>query len=663
MAFLSESFDPSTYVAKQSKPATIYPDPYRAFHDELEAGGYEVPGKVRVADEDPVRMKRKGSKGKPRWYYFRIYRTQDNQEIGFGTYGDWSDGSVVHFSSRDISTLTPVDRTAMDRARTEQAEAAKQAKKQQHIEKAEVAQKDVEGLDLAPTDHPYLVKKGVQAHGIRERNGELIIPMHDSAGTIKSYQRIQADGSKFYMKGGQIKGVYYLIGTIEKLVYIVEGFATGATVHELTGEAVLVAFSTSGLKPALIELRKVYNGRVMFAADNDQAGTGEKKAREAASSDSSCSVIIPRFDTGSGSDFNDLAGINRESAKQQLGIVSGWQLLGSLSVTHNLDEMSANLKNEQFIVPGMALSGQITLFVSKPNGGKTLFMMRWLSDLIEANKVDPSRIIYVNADDNYKGTHDKGVIAKQLGFKMISPSVSSMTGDDVMKILERAAAEGDADGAILVLDTLKKFVNLMQKGDVAALFKRFRNLNAKNITIILLGHANKHTDDEGKLVYEGTADVVADTDCVYYMNQMSAKDADVQRIEFGNVVMKTAYSYEKRPGLNYTGMMASIKELDRVDLDALDAELERGELHDKYESVILFVKSVLGTESMNQSQIIKAKNTEDIGKEFTMNELKAALKRFDGEIWESTRDKQNNALIYALKGTAAKAYREGSQGT
>ena len=62
-----------------------------------------------------------------------------------------------------------------------------------------------------------------------------------------------------------------------------EGYATGLTIHALTGETVYVALSANNF-PHLAEcLRKKYPDAVLLmAADNDVNGTGQKKAKEAA---------------------------------------------------------------------------------------------------------------------------------------------------------------------------------------------------------------------------------------------------------------------------------------------------------------------------------------------------------------------------------------------
>jgi phage/plasmid primase-like uncharacterized protein len=662
------------YSCSEVKPSnTSRQDPFSGFYAKLKAGGYEPPGPVQVTTDQPVRMSRNRSKGKDGWYHFKLFRTAIGDDIGYGYYGDWREGDGhSEWQSVSDNAMELQDQKRFIAEREQNRRETEQAKIELRAAAAETAKAFIAGAAPA-VEHLYLTTKGVKAYGVSARDGHLVVPMRNSAGDVLSYQTISNSGEKRYLKHGQKNGLYHLIGSISERVYIVEGYATGATVHELTGDAVLVAFDTSGLCPALAAFRKVYSGPVVFAADNDPSGAGEKYARAAADGDDKASVVVVEFNHGT--DFNDLAAVDPDEARRQLQaqaipVVSAIQQLSSLSVTNRLDEMLANIKNEKFIIPGMALSGQTTLFVAKPNGGKTLFLMRFLSDLVAGGDVAPKKIIYVNADDNYTGTADKGAIALELDIIMIRPAECAVTPAKVLELLIEAAEQGDAGGLIIVLDTLKKFADMMSKTGLSTVFKMFRELNAKNATVILLGHANKYPDKEsGKLIHEGTADVINDVDCAYYMYNQSEKDDETQIVEFvnekdrGDVKMRATYSYKKNAGMSYSDMMASITEVDGEDAQRLADEREKQDARKRYESVIMFMEDILKGGQLIQSAIVKAREDHPLGVEFSLAELKAALKRFDGEIWESTRDrKASNALTYALKGKAAKAYMMASKG-
>ena len=74
-------------------------------------------------------------------------------------------------------------------------------------------------------------------------------------------------------------------GAPEKLLYVAEGFATAATVHEATGSAVAFTFNANNLKSIAKALREKFANleMVIFADDDHQTkgNPGIKKAIEA----------------------------------------------------------------------------------------------------------------------------------------------------------------------------------------------------------------------------------------------------------------------------------------------------------------------------------------------------------------------------------------------
>lgn len=162
------------------------------------------------------------------------------------------------------------------------------------------AQRAVELSTPAPYNHPYLLKKGIQAHGIgvlgelyrdlpkpvSNRGNVLVIPMANVNGKVLSCQFIAEDGSKAYMAGQKRKGGFFYIKGDSRL-WIVEGFATGASLHEDTGNSVACAFDTNGLMAVTDALTALYGRKrdILIMADDDwqtDGNPGLTKARQAA---------------------------------------------------------------------------------------------------------------------------------------------------------------------------------------------------------------------------------------------------------------------------------------------------------------------------------------------------------------------------------------------
>lgn len=152
-----------------------------------------------------------------------------------------------------------------------------------------------EASPVVDDDHYYLKKKGVKAYGLRigkwehvdaetgevrlvTKNG-LLVPMTDRSRTIHSLQCIlptDSNRNKWYLADGAKQGHFHVVGGKpqtheDKSVFIlVEGYATGASVHEATGHTVLVCFDKSNLMVVARSLRERQAAAIiLFAADND----------------------------------------------------------------------------------------------------------------------------------------------------------------------------------------------------------------------------------------------------------------------------------------------------------------------------------------------------------------------------------------------------------
>lgn len=163
------------------------------------------------------------------------------------------------------------------------------------------------------TRHAYTVAKGVGNHGIRiERNGCLIVPMRDAAGTLFSLQSIAANGEKRFHAGGRVKGCFHQIGELAGTLIACEGYATGATIHEVTRHTVAIAFNSGNLVPVAVSLRARHpDARIIVVADDDwqvPGNLGCSSAKQAALAVGGV-MAVPQF-SGSrpakATDFNDL---------------------------------------------------------------------------------------------------------------------------------------------------------------------------------------------------------------------------------------------------------------------------------------------------------------------------------------------------------------------
>ena len=271
------------------------------FRQAIEAAGLEAPG---VIDDDGA-LHRFG-KGKSAYY---VLHSDGNPA---GMFGCFRLGLYSTWCAKSDNTMTPAEREAHKqriRAMKAQREADEAARQRNEADKAAMR------WNAASTycQHPYLTFKGIAAHGIRQDGDTLLIPLRDTAGTLHSLQTITPDGDKRFK--GRMKGCYHAIGKPSGRIVVCEGYATGASIHEATGEAVAVAFNAGNLMPVAMALHKAYPALVLLlAADDDhqtEGNPGMSAAKSAALAVGGF-VVVPNFPAGrpnKATDFNDLAAL------------------------------------------------------------------------------------------------------------------------------------------------------------------------------------------------------------------------------------------------------------------------------------------------------------------------------------------------------------------
>lgn len=235
-------------------------------------------------------------------------------------------------------------------------------------------------------------------------------------------------------------------------------------------------------------------------------------------------------------------------------------------INSSLAEMKAQMLRDVFVLDGIALLGQLTTIYAKPNAGKTLTTIFMLIESIKAGRIKGKDVYYINADDSGNGLVAKGYIADQFGFGMIAPSYNGFESDHLVKHLKQAIADDTARGKIIILDTLKKFTDLMHKTKGSEFMKIAREFTLKGGTMIMLAHANKNRGTDGKIVAGGTSDITDDCDCVFLLDEVS-RTATIKTVLFenakkrGNNAQEMSFSYALS-GENYGELLDSVRRLD-----------------------------------------------------------------------------------------------------
>lgn len=230
------------------------------FEDFLLEHGYEPDfplddsGRVRRFRAPDEKRGRKSA-----WYWY----------VGeAGVVGDWRNGEKLHWFDKDKLRDNHQERRKDRIAELHEKSVAKWTREQKEQNAAaEMARKVWDEATIDAYNHPYLETKMIQPNGARlHKNGRaLLVPLYNLKNDLVNLQRIYPDGSKRFLKGGEVMGVAYHIGGVGR-PYICEGFATGATIHQVTGASVYCAMNCTNMQDVAIQLRK---DSPIIAADND----------------------------------------------------------------------------------------------------------------------------------------------------------------------------------------------------------------------------------------------------------------------------------------------------------------------------------------------------------------------------------------------------------
>lgn len=242
-----------------------------------------------------------------------IVRYKDHRQgEEYHTYKSWGSDTSRPSPEEYARRKAEIDRQNAAREKAEALRRARQIEAQRRVWRSS---------QPANPEHPYLVRKRVGAFGIRQTGYDLIIPIRNISGQLQSLQYIYPVKREINGKltdkqiFGSKRGNFHHIGrpsTPTDTVYVCEGYATGATLHQITGQCVVIAFDAGNLERVGQAIRTRYpQAELVFAADNDVGvitgnieNPGIHYARQAAIA---CNGYLITPKTNHKADFNDLA--------------------------------------------------------------------------------------------------------------------------------------------------------------------------------------------------------------------------------------------------------------------------------------------------------------------------------------------------------------------
>ena len=258
--------------------------------------------------------------------------------------------------------------------------------------------------------------------------------------------------------------------------------------------------------------------------------------------------------------------------------LSALEQLSAYTMNGRSAEMRQRMQDEKYVLDRIAILGQWTTLYAAPNTGKTLLTIWMLIQQVKAGEIDGSKVYYVNADDHYKGAVEKLELFEPHKINVLIPNQNNFDTDKLTHLIGQLTKDDEAMGQVIILDTLKKFTDLMDKKAATEFGKLARSFVGAGGTIITLAHTNKNRSDEGKRVFGGTSDILDDCDCSYVIDGGGPDGHNKYRAIFennkarGDVAQKVVFQYSKLDGCTYEQLLNSIVRLGKKDAREADKE-------------------------------------------------------------------------------------------
>lgn len=246
------------------------------------------------------------------------------------------------------------------------------------------------------------------------------------------------------------------------------------------------------------------------------------------------------------------------------------------SLKGHREELERTAVDQIHVLDPLALLNQLTGLYGPPAIGKSLITSVLLVDAIKKGNIKADNVYYLDFDSDPNTLLEKHSIAETYGFHLLSDGYRQFSGKAFARALEQMTEDRTAYGVVIVLDTLKKFVSIMDKTRSSSYAHRLRRFSTAGGTCIAIGHVNKHRTADNKPIYAGTTDFIEDFDCSYLMYETGI-DADTQTrtVTFenikrrGDVAQRVNFRYSIRDGLSYRELFDSVTLVTEGDASAV----------------------------------------------------------------------------------------------
>jgi phage/plasmid primase-like uncharacterized protein len=440
-------------------PEKLVAPPEAQLIDAMRAAGLQPPEEILM--DGKIHRFKSGTKGapghgdKPGWYL--VF----GDGIPAGRFGCWRAGMEVTWRADVGRKLTQTEEMSHAKRLAEAKALRDAALERQHQVASETVEKIWTTANPANAEHPYLAKKGIQTHGARiTGDGRLVLPLYDEDGTLATLQYIDHEGGKLYHPGGQTGGKFWMVGSLDEpgTLFVAEGFATAATIHETTDRPVVVAYSASNLVPVTGTLREMYGATqdIVIVADHDQSGVGQRYAEQASAKYGARMVMPPIL-----GDANDYAQAGHDLAGLLMPPADDWLIPA--------DDFCAQPSPISWLVKRWIQSQALVMVHGPSGGGKTFVVLDWCLRMASGtedwagHKVRQGNVVYLAGEGHHglrgrvaawKHHHKAGKLAMWLS----KDGCDLNTPTGYLKVVEQVRMLKDRP-SVIVVDTLHRFLS------------------------------------------------------------------------------------------------------------------------------------------------------------------------------------------------------------
>lgn len=366
--------------------------------------------------------------------------------------------------------------------------------------------------------------------------------------------------------------------------------------------------------------------------------------------------------THNGKNWNEANSLNKSPVIQQAlenkPKPSPLEFLLKSCANGESEKMYAQMQDDKYVLKDLAIVGQWTVFYAAPNTGKTLLTLWLLCESINSGEINGKDVFYANCDDTFKGGAVKLAIAENVGFNMLIPSINGFKADNLLRVMAAMVEQGESNGKIIILDTLKKFTDLMDKKMSSEFGFTARAFVAAGGSIICLAHVNKHKGDDGKSISAGTSDIRDDADCCYtieHLNKNEVGEKTINTVAFecnksrGDVASQITFQYSTEKGKGYQYLLDSISRVSDEERKKSQQEAALVQQRENDDELIIIIRELINKSEYKKTDLIK-KTIEESAE--PRRKVAAVIKRWtgkhiDGGLWH-TVTRSHNEKVFKL---------------